>query len=170
MWKYLRETHLQFWLAVENRSMDRVNEQVLNYDLIEDVLHLLLVAPERNETLLAPEGESLSNGSVLVFLPGFGEIRALTERLEANRSLGNKERFDVIPLHSTLSPQDQRRAFLKPRKGCRKVILSTNIAETSVTIPDVVVGEFFCVSNNVYKMTSLLLTSLEYSCGCRQSP
>ena len=128
--------------------MDRVNEEVLNFDLIEDVLHMLLVEPERNETLLPPEGASLSNGSVLVFLPGFGEIRALTERLEASRTLGNKDRFDVIPLHSTLSPQDQRRAFLKPRARCRKIILSTNIAETSVTIPDVVIGEFhaYCLA------------------------
>lgn len=121
--------------------MDRVNEEVLNYDLIEDVLHMLLVEPDRNENLLPPEGADLgSDGSVLVFLPGFGEIRSLTERLGANRALGNKALFDIIPLHSTLSPQDQRRAFLKPRAGCRKIILSTNIAETSVTIPDVVIG------------------------------
>jgi HrpA-like RNA helicase len=121
--------------------MDRVNEEIINYDLIEDVLILLLVEPDRNEVLLPPEGASLSNGSVLVFLPGFGEIRALTERLEGSRSLGNKQRFDIIPMHSTLSPQDQRRAFLKPKKGCRKIILATNIAETSVTIPDVTCGK-----------------------------
>ncbi|CAB9507370.1 DExH-box ATP-dependent RNA helicase DExH7, chloroplastic [Seminavis robusta] len=120
------------------RSMTRVNEEIINYDLIEDVLHLLLVQPEQNDYLLPPEGADLSNGAVLVFLPGFGEIRALTERLAASSSFGNKQRFDIIPMHSTLSPQDQRRAFLKPRKGCRKLILATNIAETSVTIPDVV--------------------------------
>ena len=118
--------------------MDRVNEEIINYDLIEDVLLILLVNPERNESLLPPEGADLSEGAVLIFLPGFGEIRTLTERLEGSRSLGNKQRFDIIPMHSTLSPQDQRRAFIKPKKGCRKIILSTNIAETSVTIPDVV--------------------------------
>ena len=97
--------------------MDRVNEEIINYDLIEDVLLMLLVQPERNETLLPPEGASLSEGAVLVFLPGLGEIRAVTEMLGGNRSLGNKQKFDVIPMHSTLSPQDQRRAFLKPKKG-----------------------------------------------------
>ena len=125
----------------QSRSMDRVNEEIINYDLIEDVLLMLLVNPEQNETLLPPEGASLSEGSVLIFLPGFGEIRAMTERLGGSRSLGNKQRFDVIPMHSTLSPQDQRRAFLKPSKGCRKIILATNICETSVTIPDVVCGK-----------------------------
>ena len=122
--------------------MDRVNEEIINYDLIEDVLLLLFVNPEQNETLVPPEGASLSEGSVLVFLPGFGEIRALMERLGGSRNLGNKQRFDIIPMHSTLSPQDQRRAFLKPNKGCRKIILATNICETSVTIPDVVCGRF----------------------------
>ena len=111
--------------------MDRVNEEIINYDLIEDVLVLLLVESDRNEVLLPPEGESISaNGSVLVFLPGFGEIRALTDRLEGHRCLGNKQDFDVVPMHSTLYKKEQRRVFLKPRKGCRKIILSTNIAET----------------------------------------
>ena len=118
--------------------MDRVNEEVTNYDLLEEVLTLLLVQPEHNSTLLAPEGADLSTGSVLVFLPGLGEIRSVTERLEANRALGNKNRFQIIPMHSTLSSRDQRKAFVPARQGCRKIILSTNICETSVTVPDVV--------------------------------
>lgn len=111
--------------------MERVNEEVINYDLIEDVLTLLLVKQDLNGTLLAPDGTNLSTGSVLVFLPGLGEIKALTERLEGNRLLGDKQRFDIIPMHSTLSSQDQRRAFVMAKLGVRKIILSTNIAETS---------------------------------------
>lgn len=72
---------------------------------------------------------------------GLGEIRSLTERLQASRSLGDNRRFEIIPMHSTLSSRDQRRAFIPSKAGCRKIILSTNIAETSVTIPDVVCGE-----------------------------
>ena len=143
--------------------MARVNEEVINYDLIEDVLQLLLVDHSRNEILLPPEACNLSNGSVLVFLPGIGEIRSLTDRLQGSRTFGNNKLFDIIPMHSTLSSQDQRRAFMCPPKGCRKIILCTNIAgelleipfhpdqgnglprdlrfaETSVTIPDVVCG------------------------------
>lgn len=44
----------------------------------------------------------------------------------------------IIPLHSTIAPEDQRRAFVRPAAGTRKVVVSTNIAETSVTIEDVV--------------------------------
>ena len=123
--------------------MDRVNEEVINFDLIEDVLNLLLVHSDRNTTLKAPDGADMSKGSILVFLPGLGEIRALTERLEGNRQLGNSGRFEIIPMHSTLSSRDQRRAFVPAKPGQRKIILSTNIAETSVTIPDVVCGELF---------------------------
>jgi ATP-dependent RNA helicase DHX29 len=126
------------------RSMDRVNEEIINYDLIEDTLNLLLAYPERNSSLLPPDGADLSTGSVLVFLPGLGEIRSLTERLQGSRTLGKSGLFEVIPMHSTLSSRDQRRAFLPPKAGCRKIILSTNIAETSVTIPDVVCGKMMC--------------------------
>jgi HrpA-like RNA helicase len=121
--------------------LQRVNEEVVNYDIIEDVLTLLLVNQQSNASLIAPEGADLSRGSVLVFLPGLGEIRSMTERLGGNRLLGDSQRFTIIPMHSKLSSQDQRRAFAPARSGCRKIILSTNIAETSVTIPDVVCGK-----------------------------
>jgi ATP-dependent RNA helicase DHX29 len=121
--------------------MDRVNEQVINYDLIEDVLNLILARTDSNDMLVAPEGGDLSRGSVLIFLPGLGEIRSLSERLEASRTLGNGRLFNVIPMHSTLSSVDQRKVFVPAKPGCRKIILSTNIAETSITIPDVVCGK-----------------------------
>ena len=119
------------------RSMDRVDEQVINYDLIEDVMHLMLITPEKNNTLLLPSDNdstcveknvSLRNGSVLIFLPGMGEIRTLSDRLKGHRIFGDSKRFDIIPMHSTLSPKDQKRAFIKPRKGCQKIIIATNIA------------------------------------------
>ena len=116
--------------------MDRVDEQVINYDLIEDVLHLMLITPEKNKALFLPSCSDIDvdnnalvrNGSVLIFLPGMGEIRTLSNRLKGNRVFGDSNRFDIIPMHSTLSPKDQKRAFIKPRKGCQKIIIATNIA------------------------------------------
>lgn len=125
------------------RSMQRVDESILNYDLIEDVLAMLLLDTENNDSIVLPDGtdnESLSKGSVLVFLPGMGEIRSLSERLRGSRQFGNRNRFDIIPMHSSLSSNEQRRAFIKPKGGCQKIILATNICETSITIPDVVCG------------------------------
>lgn len=122
------------------RSMDRVDEKVLNYELIEDVISLL--CRHDNDMLLFPSSEIPTHGAILVFLPGMAEIRNLTNRLNGNRLFGDKNKFKIIPLHSSLSSQDQRRAFAKVPKSCRKILLSTNIAETSVTVPDVVCGKF----------------------------
>ena len=47
-------------------------------------------------------------------------------------------RYRVIALHSVLTSQDQNEAFDVPPSGCRKIVIATNIAETGITIPDVV--------------------------------
>lgn len=146
------------------RSMDRVNEQVVNYDLVEDVLTQLLVNPENNDALKAPDSTvDVSAGAVLVFLPGVGEIQTLRERLEGSRMFGNRKRFDVISMHSTLSPKDQRRAFVPSKQGCQKIILATNLCETSVTLPDVVCvidsGLVREVHQNKRTSTSTLVTT-----------
>jgi ATP-dependent helicase HrpB len=72
-----------------------------------------------------------ANGSVLCFLPGAPEIdRALTEVRHAAGA-----GIEVLPLHGSLPADEQDRA-LSPRAGPR-IILATNIAETSLTVPDV---------------------------------
>jgi HrpA-like RNA helicase len=124
-------------------SMGRVNESTLNYDLIEDVLSHVLLTPERNTDLLPPDQVTttdsiMKNGATLIFLPGMGEIRTLRDRLLANRKFGDTSQFAVLVLHSSLSSTEQKKVFVTPKAGVRKIILSTNIAETSVTIPDVV--------------------------------
>ena len=70
-------------------------------------------------------------GSLLVFLPGAGEIRRLEQALQAQR-LG----ADVIiaPLYGTLATAEQDRAISPAPAGQRKIVLATNIAETSLTI------------------------------------
>ncbi|KAL9184942.1 hypothetical protein ACHAXT_002719 [Thalassiosira profunda] len=143
------------------RSMERVNEEVVNFDLIEDVLKLV-TEKEGEHALVAPDEVDMSRGSVLIFLPGLGEIKALMERLDGSRLFRDRTRFDVIPLHSTLSSRDQRRAFLPSKAGCRKIICATNIAETSVTIPDVVCcidsGRVREVRRNKRTSASMLVT------------
>ncbi len=68
-------------------------------------------------------------GDVLVFLPGKGEIADCVRALERRPDLG------VQPLHGELSLDQQRRVFGPSSR--RKVILATNVAETSVTVPGV---------------------------------
>ena len=119
--------------------MERVDEEAINYDLIEDILRLLLFNESTTQHLPPPEGADLNHGSILVFLPGLGEIRTLSDRLQGQRHFSKCE---IIQLHSSLSSSDQKRAFRDSPVGSRKIIISTNIAETSVTIPDIVCGKW----------------------------
>ncbi|CAM71746.1 RNA editing associated helicase 2,putative;with=GeneDB:Tb927.4.1500 [Leishmania infantum JPCM5] len=73
----------------------------------------------------------IADSSILVFLPGWEDIRKARDVLERNTS------FYVLPLHSAVSAESQLKCFLPPPPGKVKIILSTNIAESGVTIDDV---------------------------------
>jgi HrpA-like RNA helicase len=74
-------------------------------------------------------------GDLLVFLSGMNEIQTVAE--EAQRYAAETKRWIVLILHSSLSVEEQEKVFQPPPEGVRKCILSTNIAETSVTIDGV---------------------------------
>lgn len=69
-------------------------------------------------------------GSILVFLPGVADIRFLLDSLLSQQS----ESVNICPLFGELSLHDQQQAIAPCLKGVRKVVLATNIAETSLTI------------------------------------
>ncbi|MCL1921419.1 MAG: ATP-dependent helicase HrpB [Kiritimatiellaeota bacterium] len=71
------------------------------------------------------------DGSILVFLPGEGEIRRTLERL---RVAPLPPRVTLHPLYAALSRDEQDAAVLPPAPGARKVVLATSIAESSITI------------------------------------
>ncbi|OBA19673.1 P-loop containing nucleoside triphosphate hydrolase protein [Metschnikowia bicuspidata var. bicuspidata NRRL YB-4993] len=100
----------------------------LNYDLIAQ---LCLFIDEK----LTKEGNT---GSILIFLPGIMEISRCIRKIESGYASSGKSCW-CLPLHSALSLKDQARVFKSPPKKTRKVVVSTNIAETSITIPDCVV-------------------------------
>ncbi|PHH63442.1 hypothetical protein CDD81_5821 [Ophiocordyceps australis] len=73
-----------------------------------------------------------SRGGILVFLPGVGEI---------NRACGDLREcagLHVLPLHASLETLEQKRVFGQAPAGKRKVVVATNVAETSITIEDIV--------------------------------
>ncbi len=73
-------------------------------------------------------------GDVLVFLPGYGEIRRTEERLQ---ELTRQGAVQVHALHGSLKREEQDRAIQPAQDGVRKVVLATSIAETSLTIEGV---------------------------------
>ncbi len=72
-------------------------------------------------------------GDVLVFLPGEREIRDCADELSAL----NLPRTDILPLFARLGLGEQQRIF-HPVKGTRRIVLATNVAETSLTIPGII--------------------------------
>jgi ATP-dependent helicase HrpB len=76
-------------------------------------------------------------GDILVFIPGMREIRNMEKRIKASLSDILSPTIDLLHLHGSLSPRDQDRAILKHPRGHRKIVLSTAIAETSITMEGV---------------------------------
>ena len=87
--------------------------------------------PHRIARLIA---ESSDEGDVLVFLPGVAEI---SRTIDAIESIGSRDDLVTIPLHGSLSGDEQFAALRPPPRGKRKVVVATNIAETSLTIDGV---------------------------------
>jgi len=113
-------------------------EREVYLDLIEE----LILYFHREQ----PKGD----GAIMVFLPGWGDISKLFLRLYESG-----ENYKVITLHSLMTPEQQHEAFERPPKGLRKVVLSTNIAEASVTIDDIV----YVIDSGVRKERSYDATS-----------
>ncbi|KAL9937781.1 hypothetical protein V8E36_003326 [Tilletia maclaganii] len=86
------------------------------------------------------------DGHVLVFMPGWDEIKAVNSILMDTRRFpllalpfDDPDRYEIHVLHSSVSIAEQQAVFEPPRSpSIRRIILATNIAETSITIPDVV--------------------------------
>lgn len=91
-------------------------------------------------------------GDILIFLPGEEEIRAAVELLRdqaphstdykrpqksTGRTGGEEQSLEILPLYSALPAQQQMKVFEPARRGVRRVIVATTIAETSVTIDGV---------------------------------
>ncbi|KDE09069.1 hypothetical protein MVLG_00787 [Microbotryum lychnidis-dioicae p1A1 Lamole] len=115
-------------LSKQSRTtLECMDQHVINYELITLLLEQLCF--ERRELI------PFSN-AILIFLPGIESIRRLTDMLEGHPKFGTNS-FLILPLHSTISNENQGLVFNVPKRGIRKIVISTNIAETGVTIPDI---------------------------------
>lgn len=100
----------------------------IRYAGYQDETPLVERAAAAVETILA----SNEPGDILVFMPGMGEINATIRAVQACLLA---EPVALIPLHGDLAPEEQDRAFQPSSR--RKIVVSTNVAETSVTIDGV---------------------------------
>jgi ATP-dependent RNA helicase DHX57 len=108
------------------RALRNLEQGLINYELMT--------------LLISHICESMDEGAILVFMPGLAEITKLYEACGANPTInaatsGGKY---LIALHSTLSTAEQSIVFDHAPDSVRKIVIATNIAETSITIDDVV--------------------------------
>lgn len=104
-----------------------MDHHAINFDLI-----VLLL-----ERLCFSDSELVDfSSAILIFLPSLDTIRKLTEILEGHHAFCSNG-FIILPLHSTTSNENQGMVFNVPPPGVRKIVISTNLAETGVTIPDI---------------------------------
>lgn len=80
-------------------------------------------------------------GDILAFLTGQDEVLQGIDLLREHQSRRNKDDLLILPMYGTLPNSDQLKVFFGAPKGIRKIILATNIAETSITIPGIAYGK-----------------------------
>uniref|UniRef100_A0A182M8T6 Probable ATP-dependent RNA helicase spindle-E n=1 Tax=Anopheles culicifacies TaxID=139723 RepID=A0A182M8T6_9DIPT len=111
--------------------------------------------------------------SIIMFLPGINEIERMAEVLRTfigdNNPNALQTKFTILKLHSSLPSEEQALVFRKPPPGYRKVILSTNIAESSITIPDVKFVIDFCLQRLLVADTLNNFTTLRTQWASRNN-
>ncbi|KAM3221572.1 DExH-box ATP-dependent RNA helicase DExH6 [Capsicum annuum] len=107
-----------------DKYLSTVDPELIDDVLIEQLLRKICIDSE--------------DGAILVFLPGWEDINRTRDRLKASQYFNDPSKFSIIPLHSMVPSVEQKKVFRRPPSGCRKIVLSTNIAETAITIDDVV--------------------------------
>ncbi|XP_059163764.1 ATP-dependent RNA helicase TDRD9-like isoform X2 [Physella acuta] len=116
------------------------------YDIVIGLVKEFDLLEEKEQGIDQRTGFAPVRGTVLMFLPGYYEITKILDKI---RQLEDTHFILPIPLHSSITLDEQSKAFIKPAKGYRKVIISTNIAESSITVPDIKYVIDFCLTKNL---------------------
>ncbi|OGH84968.1 MAG: hypothetical protein A2493_01735 [Candidatus Magasanikbacteria bacterium RIFOXYC12_FULL_33_11] len=134
----------QDYLCVEGRAypVEKYNIEEKEFDDRREYIEL--TANQVKE--VCASSEPRDSGDILVFLPGAREIRDLMNQI---KDISNVE---VLPLFGGLTPEDRDKALLtngQEKKSQRRIIVATNIAETSVTVPGIKVVIDSCRQRSV---------------------
>ena len=136
------------------RLLTMLDQAKVNVELCAELVeHLCLTQPP---------------GGILVFMPGLMEITGLHDTLKASRTIREATEGGrwLIGLHSALSTAQQSEVFERPKEGGRKIVIATNIAETSITIDDVVyVVDLGRVKENAYNPDTHMQCLVESWCS-----
>ncbi|KAL4184891.1 hypothetical protein AMTRI_Chr10g227850 [Amborella trichopoda] len=118
------DSHFKAYRSSTRRSLDAWSPSQLDLSLVEATIEYVC--------------QYERDGAILVFLTGWDEISKLLDKIKSNSFLGNSNKFLLLPLHGSMPTINQREIFERPPSNMRKIVIATNIAESSITINDVV--------------------------------
>ncbi|XP_042387797.1 DExH-box ATP-dependent RNA helicase DExH6-like [Zingiber officinale] len=135
------ENQIQVYEIIKKHMEKDNSKSVEEEKLLNE--YLACINPEHIDTLLIERllrkiCTDSTEGAILIFLPGWDDINQTREKLVASSFFQDESKFLILSLHSMIPSAEQKKVFKCPPIGIRKIILSTNIAETAVTIDDVV--------------------------------
>ncbi|ONK74446.1 uncharacterized protein A4U43_C03F6330 [Asparagus officinalis] len=136
-----RENQQQVYDIIKKHLEKDSSKLAEEEELLEE--YLSSINPELIDTVLIERivkriCTDSKEGAILVFLSGWDDINQTRERLLGSPFFADSSKFIIFSLHSMIPSSEQKKVFKRPPSGVRKIILSTNIAETAVTIDDVV--------------------------------
>ncbi|XP_078480964.1 ATP-dependent DNA/RNA helicase DHX36 [Ciona intestinalis] len=108
-------------------ALDAYLQQKLDFDLMIATVKHIILNPAYSST----------GGAMLLFLPGWSDIKQLHQMISNDRFF-QPSKFRILPLHSMVPSSNQQQVFDRPPVGVTKIVIATNIAETSITIDDIV--------------------------------
>ncbi|XP_017427382.1 DExH-box ATP-dependent RNA helicase DExH5, mitochondrial isoform X3 [Vigna angularis] len=120
----LRAADFNYYSPQTSESLSCWNPDFIGFNLIQYILCNIC--------------EHERPGAILVFMIGWDDINALKEKLLTHPVLSDPNRVLLVMCHGSMDSLEQRLIFQEPEDGVRKIVLATNIAETSITINDIV--------------------------------
>jgi len=134
-------SHRSSYSSETMHTLRNIDESLVNYDLIEALVsHLAANSSLGSNNNAKNKSNTKEANAILIFAPGADEISRVVRALENSSRLAAAAPGGIraLPLHGGLPPSHQTRVFERPPPGVLKIVVSTNVAETSITIDDVV--------------------------------
>ncbi|XP_048486162.1 probable ATP-dependent RNA helicase spindle-E [Plutella xylostella] len=160
--------HLHKFGSLVQKAMPKKDEPTIEPDMYKLVIKLVNAFEQIDKQEDNYSECDADIPSVLIFLPGINEIEDLYEILTNPKTRAQvcdeecaKYKWWVLPLHSTITADEQVRVFQRAPPGHRKIILSTNLAESSITVPDIKYVIDFCLMKILVADEQTNFTSLQ---------
>lgn len=159
----VREFYLDDLSRLKIQTFPKWSDPTIDKDLYLVAIKVLIICDRLDEQNNITSGDDLDKKStVLIFLPGIYEIERMHENLNRWRNhVAKDSKIEIYPLHSTIPHEEQQMIFRPIANGARKIILATNIAESSITVPDVRFVIDFCLAKQLITDSATNVTALQ---------